>query len=462
MLYRVVNGLNQLNNLTLKITRMRFFNEIYAAILAIITILGWKFNSIIGMSIIIASAIIALLLTRDLKYTIPNCIYFIFTISEGFKNDSFPIPIIILGVVFSCVILFFSFRKGIYLKKMKSLIGLLGIAIFSIIPIIWCKAPTGNEVFYFFFFGSAGYLLLYMILVNGIKEDSVELLAVSMSFLIIILACECGFKVYDMKLERPEDSILQFWYYLGWGLCNEAGIMVCSALPFVFYLLGKQDKIGGMIYQNFKVIVGIIAIILTTSRGSYLFGLIEVIILYIILLFTAKKTRFYQNAFIIYMISIIIIMLCCRSIIIDELEKVLKFVFTDKMDDSGRKELWLQGINAWKQNPVTILFGSGIICVTGETFSAAGYQLVPIVFHSTIVETLATCGAIGSVFFIIHIIQKYYNAKRCGIRLFSTIGIGYLLVDLYGLIDNTYHMYYYMLPLMVIMAVIDNSVYLNE
>ncbi len=462
MLHLIMNKYNQLNNFILRITNCRFFNEIYAAILSLITIFGWRYDTIIGMSLMIVFAIIALLLTKDLKYVIPNCLYFIFMFSDGFKNDSFPIPIIIFGAIFSVIILFFSFRKGIKLKKMKSLIGLLGIAIFSIIPIIWCRAPKGNEVFYFFFFGSLGYLLLYMIMINGMKEDGIDLLAVSMSFLIIILTAECLFKVHDLKLERPGESILNFWYYLGWGLCNEAGIMICTSIPFVFYLLGKQENIKGMIYQNIKIIIAVAGIIITTSRGSYLFGFIEIILLYCILLFTSKKPRLYQNAFIIYMLSILLIIVFCRPIISDILEKIYHIVFTNHLDDSGRKSLWIQGLNAWKENPKTILFGSGIICVTGNTQSAGGYQLVPIVFHSTIVETLATCGIFGMVFFIIHIFYKYYNIKKCNMLLFSTVGLGYLVVDLYGLIDNTYHMYYYMLPLAIILAVVDNKLYCDK
>ncbi|MDE5856609.1 MAG: hypothetical protein K2H06_06140, partial [Anaeroplasmataceae bacterium] len=180
---------NQLNMNVLKITKMKYFNEIYATLLAIVTILGWKFSSVAGMIIMILIGTAALVLTKDLKYVIPNCIFFIFMFSEGFSSYSFPIPVIVFGGIFAIVILFFSFKDGIHLKKMKSLIGLAGLAITTIIPIIWCRAPKGNEVFYFLFFGNLGYLLLYMIITNGLKENGIDLLAVSMSFLAIILAC---------------------------------------------------------------------------------------------------------------------------------------------------------------------------------------------------------------------------------------------------------------------------------
>ena len=55
-----------------------------------------------------------------------------------------------------------------------------------------------------------------------------------------------------------------------------------------------------------------------------------------------------------------------------------------------------------------------------------------------------------------HFIQKYYYLAKTDRVFFCVIGIGFLFVDVYGMIDNTYHMYYYMVPLMVILAVIDS------
>ena len=40
--------------------------------------------------------------------------------------------------------------------------------------------------------------------------------------------------------------------------------------------------------------------------------------------------------------------------------------------------------------------------------------------------------------------------------------MGFLAVDLYGFIDNTYHMYYYMIPLAITLAAIDNNMYYLE
>lgn len=449
---------NQLNMNALKITKMKYFNEIYSAILALVTILGWKFSSIAGMIVMILFGTVALLLTKDLKYVIPNCIYFIFMFSDGFANDSFPIPIIVFGGIFAIIILFFSFKDGICLKKMKSLIGLAGLAITSIIPIIWCRVPKGNEVFYFLFFGNLGYLLLYIIMTNGIKENGIDLLATSMSFLALILTVECAFKVYEIKMKWPETDILKMWYFLGWGLCNEAGILMCISISFSFYLLGKQDNVKGMMYQNAKILIGILGIVLTTSRGSYLFGLIEVGLFYLILFFTAKKARLYQNVFFTCFLILLIVIVCLKPWISHGLEHMLEMVFENNLDDNGRKEIWASAINYWNSSGIKRFFGAGIVCDIQNIETAVGYQMSPTVFHSTILETLVVGGIAGMIFLVIHFIQKYRSIIKMEPLFLLTVGGGYLIIDIYGLIDNTYHMYYFMLPLMIIMATIDVAI----
>ncbi len=453
MFAKVLDKYQQLNNNILKLTHMKFFNEIYAGLLAALTVFGWKVNTTVGMVLMLLVSTIALLITRSLKYVIPSCIYFIFMFSEGFSNQTIPIPILILGSLFAIVICIFSFKDGFHFKKMKSFIGLTGLAITTIIPILWCRAPQGNEVFYFLFFGNLGYFILYIIMVNGIKGDAIDILAVSMSYLSVILACECGLKAYELR--NTVSNILDLWYYLGWGLCNEAGIMICVSIPFAFYLLGKQKKLSGMIFQNFKIIFGIIGIILTTSRGSYLFGFLEIGILYIILMFTAKKARLYQNTFFVYAIIMIVVAICMKGTFTEIIEQVLHSVFNQGFDDNGRKELWETAFKYWNAKPHTRIFGAGFICYIISQNTALGIQLSPQVFHSTFFQTLAVGGLVGLLFLIIHFIEKYKNLYKCDKFFFLIIGIGFVMVDIYGMIDNTYHMYYFMIPLMIIMAVVD-------
>ncbi|MDE6946667.1 MAG: O-antigen ligase family protein [Anaeroplasmataceae bacterium] len=451
---------HQLNLNVLKLTNKKYFNEIYAALLAVVTLLGWQFHNLIGMIVMILFALVALILTKDLKYIIPNCIYFIFMVKDGFVNNSFPIPIIILGSIFFVILLFFSFKDGIHLKKHKSLLGLAGLAIATLLPIFWCKAPEGNEVFYFLFFGNFGYMVLYLIMTNGMKGNGIHLLTVTMSYLALLLAGECGLRVLELK--DTVDNVLSLSYYLGWGVCNEAGILICLSIPFSFYLLGKQDKLTGMAFQNLKILIGLLGILITTSRGAYFFGVVEVGILYLVLMFTAKKTRLYQNAFIIYAFVLLIGALSAKSFFIQFIDDILQLVFNTGISDSGRSDLWKVAYSYWNENPLNRLFGPGILCFIQEDETAIGFQNIPMVFHSTFFETIAAGGLVGLFFLILHMIQKYKNLYHCDKFLFIILGIGFFILDIYGMIDNTYHMYYFMIPLVVIMATIDVKIYSTE
>ena len=453
---RVKKQYLELNNFFKKIASLKFFNEIYVALLSIVAIIGWKYDLEFGMSVLIISAVVILFLANDLKFVIPNLIFFLFSINIGFSSFEMPIWMFTFGGIFAVLVLLFSFKGGIHLGKMRSVVGLLGLAITNVIPIIWGRnIPEGNEIFYFFFFVNFGFLLMYIIMVNGIKDNAIELLSVTMSYLIIIISFQCAVMVYEQK--DKVTSIFQLWYYVGWGLCNEAGIMLSVAIPFTFYLLSKQETLGGMIFQNFKIIIGVIGMLLTTSRGTYVFGLAEVVVLYIVLMFTSKNARKYQNAFIVYFFMIIGVLLYFKKEIIDFITEVLEYVFYNDLDDNGRVVLWKEAFALWNKEPYVKFFGPGYLAAVRDLQTPGGYQMAPVVFHSTYFQTMAVGGALGLLFLGIHFYEKYNNLNHTNKYFISTVGLGYFFVDLYGMIDNTYHMFYYMLPLTIIMAVVDTS-----
>ena len=100
-------------------------------------------------------------------------------------------------------------------------------------------------------------------------------------------------------------------------------------------------------------------------------------------------------------------------------------------------------------------FGMGQVAEFIYTGSFNGYADVNLVYHSTIFHCMATMGNMGLGFLILHFIDKYKQAFKFNKEVMGLMLIGYVMVDLYGLIDNTYGMYYYMVPLMIIMASID-------
>ena len=448
-------------NLTTKVNKLldnKYILELYIILMAFVTMIGWRFNSCVGISILLGVGIVMIILTGSLNYIIPNLIYFIFNINKGFTSTEFPIYLIVLVLILVFVLIIFSIFNGFKLKKLKSIIGLLGMAIFMLIPIIWFKANSLNQImFKYLYLSGFGYLLLYVLIVNGLNGNTISILASTMAFLPVIICYECSVTVYDLK--NTTDDILRLWYYLGWGLCNEAGIMICFSLPFIFYLIGNEDNIHGNVYHNLKVVISIIGIILTTSRGSYLFGSIIIILSYLSLFFVARDKRKYLISFITGVIILFILALIFRSNILDFCRRVKSIVFNRGFDSSGRFNLWREAFTIFKSNYRNMFFGQGFASVIRQTSTALGYQDGIIVFHSTFFEALVVGGIFGTLFLIIHFIEKYLAIFKINKLFAVTMLIGYFFVDIYGMIDNTYFMYYYMITLIMIMASIDSTIY---
>ena len=440
---------------------MKHFDELYALALSLIALLGWSVNTILGMSLLIVVATIVMLLTNDMKYAIPSIIYSIFTINEGFSNDKIPIPLVIVVSIFVVVLSIQVFRNGIHLKKMKSFIGLAGLAITNIIPIFWAdNIPNEYNIFYVFFFSNLAYLVVYVIAVNGIKKDSINLLAHTMTYLGVLMAFECLFKVIELY---DGSSIFKLIYYLGWGVCNEAAIMICMSLPFIFYLMAKSSNYIFLAIGHLKVLILLVGVVLTTSRAGVMVFTLEIVSLYTATGIAAEYKKEYRRVNIIYLLIYATMAIIFIKPIIHTIDDIINNLFEMGLSGNGRLELWKTAIETWKSNPRNIIFGPGISSVLEETYTPLGYQIGLIVFHSTIFETLMIGGIIGMICLLIHLFQKFYNLyKTNNIILFIILMFGYLAVDFYGLIDNTYHMYYYMIPLTIILSCVDNLNYINS
>ena len=125
--------LSNIKNRFLNITKSPYFNEIYCLILMFIALFSWRYNTLIGLSIMIVLATIILLLTFDFNLILPITINLIFMINEGFSSSSIPIYFVILGVLFFVILFIFIIKNLKYFKwkKMTSFYGLLGLAIMN-------------------------------------------------------------------------------------------------------------------------------------------------------------------------------------------------------------------------------------------------------------------------------------------------------------------------------------------
>ena len=133
-------------------------------------------------------------------------------------------------------------------------------------------------------------------------------------------------------------------------------------------------------------------------------------------------------------------------------DDVINIVFHYRFTANGRDLIWNAGKGFYLSSPLTIIFGSGIVSEIIELDVYGGVQSTFNVYHNTILEVLVSAGIPGAIGLAIHLFEKYKMLVKKGWLFGLVFAAGYLFVDLYGLIDNTYGMYYYMVPLAIVLA----------
>lgn len=434
-----------------RLNEKAWFEEVFLIVLTIISLLSWKFNSTVGMISISIIAAASLILFNDFKYIIPSVLFFIFSNNVGFSPEEFPVPLIVCGSVLIVVMLIFFIRNKPNLKNIKSIRGIALLSISCFIPIFWHNIiPEDQGVFYFLYFAYFLYLFVYLFFASALNKNSFRMLVLTMGYVGILLASECALKVIELHNIDSSGNLFSYWYYLGWGLCNEAGIIMCMCLPFLFIVMIQTKNIWKILYKLILVGVIILGMMLTGSRGTLLFGCIELILLLLWTIIFSKK----RLLFIICTACAGICAILGVELIIGIKDLIVDFntAFKDFFNDTGRVEIWISALEVWRKDFVSMTFGMGQVAEIKYLNSFNGNAHVNVVYHSTIFHCMATMGNMGVGLLILHFIDKYKQILKLDKGIMGLLLIGYAMVDLYGMIDNTYGMYYYMISLMIIMA----------
>ena len=290
----------------------------------------------------------------------------------------------------------------------------------------------------------------------NLGKNSLRVAIFTLSSLTALISFECTFSIIQIHNTFPNRNILATPYYMGWGLCNEAGIMICFGLPFVFYELAKSDHPIISAVGVLKLVIAVIGIIFTTSRGTILFGAIEICVLTILMIIFSKK-KITNIFFLLLVLGLAVLYIELNFGLVKFVTDVKNFIFTEGLNDNGRVELWTKAYNLWNRNWLTRIFGSGMVSEIESRWSYNNVDNVFIVYHSTFFQTLCFGGGVAILALLFHFFEKYRQLWKKEIGFALIMLFGYLIVDAYGMIDNTYGMYYYMIPLVVFMASLDND-----
>ena len=229
---------------------------------------------------------------------------------------------------------------------------------------------------------------------------------------------------------------------LGWAVWTTIGGMIGFLMPASFYFAATHRH-GWMFY-----LLGLIqffCIVLSQSRGAMLFGAVTLLLSIVVLCFFGRNKR--VNRYLT--LGLIVIGIIGVILLREKLLGLLQSFLDKGFDDNGRYELWNTGIQKFLSHPI---FGSGFY--DNGIVSPWDIQIYPFFYHNTLIQLLASTGAVGILAYLWHRFCTV-RAVVCKPNLYKTyLGICILSCLMFCMLDVllfiTYPLIFYTLMLLFI------------
>lgn len=239
--------------------------------------------------------------------------------------------------------------------------------------------------------------------------------------------------------------------FLGWGMYNTIAMIFCTCTPACFYF--AITKKHGWIFTLCGVLcVGLT--VLTMSRQGLIGAAVVGILCAIWLLLARKDGERKINIIIFAVIAAVAIIIAAVM-----WDKVLSFIeaLKENLDTgNGRFVLWERAFDSFLSSPV---FGVGFYGGHIEDITApyVGLDIIPRMYHNTIVQMLGACGAFGLIAYVVHRVQTVISFIKNINRERIFIGLIILVFLVVSLLDN--HLFYLFPTLMYVslMTLLDVS-----
>lgn len=188
------------------------------------------------------------------------------------------------------------------------------------------------------------------------------------------------FKVPTMRAEY-------YVPHLGWGVSNTIATYLLLSFPMCFYLYVKTQ--GKMAYVYLLAgLAEFVSVILTTSRGATIFGILEFLCTAIVTMFVVDKKK--RKEYIIFAAIMLAINLAALGLLYKRVVNFISRMFSDGMNDSGRFELYREALACFFEYPIFGV-GLGYIGKWDRLNNTIGIYM----FHNTILQYCASLGLVG-------------------------------------------------------------------
>jgi O-antigen ligase len=364
---------------------------------------------------------------------------------------------IIALISIDVIAIFFRIILSVKQKKFKLNFTFLSLAAFSFILLfngVLAEGYTAMNLVYgifmaFFFVG------IYSVMQCGAKVDEKSFKNVCYGFvaLSIDLLIELVIAYFTTEGLFVNGEINRYVLMFGWGVYNTMGMLFVISIPPILYLAHSHKY--GFIFFAYSILV-FIACFVCTSRQA----MIGALIIYPVSLIVLCKGGKWRKTNICIAIAAVIICAVLYAVFKTKIKEFFEIVYSNffmdgELNGSGRWKLWKSGIAQFKQTPI---FGAGFyVDIPTLDVGTVGLSIIPLMFHNTFVQLLATCGIISLVAYVVHrvatVISFFKNVTY--MRTFIALTIVALLIV--NLFDN--HLFY-IFPTMIyssVLALLINS-----
>lgn len=318
-------------------------------------------------------------------------------------------------------------RKQFFRQKRVLLPGLLALSAAYLLSGIgsnhYGKIAQNNLLFAAL--QAAALLLPYFVLSGGVqwtkaRQDYLAWVGFTGGAAVLVQLIVCYLTqgvVVDGVIERQK-------IYTGWGMYNNMGFMIAMAIPFAFYLATKYRRgwIGTVVGSVFLV-----GVLLSCSRTSLLIGTLTYCLCVFLMLHYAKNRR--HNT--IALVSVLVLGCAILLLFHHQLLRLFSGFLGMGVDPSSRDVFYREGLKLFAQKP---LFGNSFYSpgYTPWDFSTvdALSALIPPRWHSTPLQLLVSCGAVGVIAYAFHRFQTVRLLVRSRSKEATFIGcaVGVLLL----------------------------------
>ena len=205
----------------------------------------------------------------------------------------------------------------------------------------------------------------------------------------------------------------------GWGHYNTVGCVMAMCIPAAFYFAATSRH--GWIFTILSTVY-MLAVVLTQSRGSILFGGVIFVVCAIVVLVKTKGIERILHGVVLGVVVVTLIV--CGIVYFDAVKDLFASLFLIKTDENGRFKLFQEAWDYFLNNPA---FGAGWGARRWE--DKVNYVWF-FQAHNTFLQLLGSLGLVGFFAYLVHRVQTAFVLfRRLTVeKAFIGLSIGALLL----------------------------------